>query len=499
MKALPRIAIGLLLLTSTAMGASTDSQPTFQNLNLPDLGQPADTAMTPAEEDRLGAQVIGQLRAHNQLVNDPELHEYINNLGQRLGAHTDHHEQKLSFYVMDTNDINAFALPGGYISVFSGLIMATRNESELASVMAHEIAHVTQRHIARQMSESRGDTIANLAATVVTALIGAQAGGGDAATAAIMGGLSRMGMQQISYTRAHEHEADRVAILTLAQAGFDPIAMADFFATLQRKTNLYGQQLPQILLSHPVSTTRIAEAKSRAANYPHVKVHTSPEYPYMKARARVLSSSSTQKASEYFRNQYYSDYGHAADKYGYALALAHMSRYEKAIELMKEGADKYSGILAWQMGLAYALSQSGQLDQAREVLNKARRSFPNNQAAKLAYANVLRNQGQFGKMRDYLLSQDELLANYPEAQRMLANGAGHQNRLGEAYYREARFYAMLNDYPSAINQIRTALQTAKLSSYDSSRLRALRTQMVRACHQAWSKQACKHGVSDEAN
>lgn len=467
--------------------------------NLPDLGQPADTAMTPAEENRLGAQVVAQLRNQNRIVEDPELSEYLNQVGDRLVRHTDRSADAFHFYVIDANDINAFALPGGYIGINAGLITATKSESELASVMAHEIAHVTQRHIARQMVESRGDTIATLATAIVAAIAGAQAGGGDAATAAIMGGMSRLGMQQISYTRANEHEADRVGIRDLARSGYDPQAMVRFFNTLQRQTDLYGQQLPQILLSHPVTSTRMAEAEARAADYPNVKVHTNPEYAYMRARTRVLQARSADDVRGYFQGEINSSHPAPSDRYGYALALNRLSQSKQAITVMRAGLKKHPDILAWHTGLAEALDQAGDDDEAHEALAAALKRFPNRGALKLAYARNLESQGKPAAMRNYLLSQTDVLNTYPDAQKLLARGAGKQNNLGEAYYRQARYFAMLGDYPQAINQLRTALQTAKLSAYDKSRLRALRDQMVSACHRAWSADQCRRGVAHGAD
>ncbi|HET7315076.1 M48 family metalloprotease [Salinisphaera sp.] len=490
---------GLLLLAGANAAPGLAMAADHGEYNLPDLGQPADTVMTPAEEHRLGAQVVARLRSQDRIVQDPELSEYLTSVGVRLARHTDRAADTFHFYVIDTGDINAFALPGGYIGVNAGLIMATKSESELASVMAHEIAHVTQRHIARQMAESRGDTIATLATAIVAAVVGAQAGGGDAATAAIMGGLSHLGMQRISYTRAHEHEADRVGIRDLARSGYDPHAMARFFGTLQRQSDLYGRHLPQILLTHPVSSTRMAEAEARAADYPNVKVHTNPEYPYMRARTRVLEARNVDNVRNYFHAALTGDTPTPADKYGYALALHRMSRDQQAIALMRAGRKAHPDILAWRMGLAEALGQAGDTGAAHDVLAAALKQFPHSGALRLAYAQNLENQGKPGAMRNYLLSQTKVLDTYPAAQALLARGAGEQNNLGEAYYRQARYFAMLDAYPEAINQLRTALQTVDLSSYNESRLSALLDQMVTACHRAWSPTQCRRGVAQGNN
>lgn len=468
--------------------------------SLPNLGQPANALMPPAEQQRLGAQVVARLRAQNAIIEDPQLDSYLNYVGDRLARHTDRAVDKFHFYVINSHEINAFALPGGYIGVNAGLITATRSESELASVMAHEIAHVTQNHIARQMEESRGDAVATLAAAIVAAVAGVAAGGGgDAAIAAITGGMSHLGMQQITYTRAHEYEADRVGIRDLARSHYDPNAMARFFGTMEKNRDLYGPEPPQILLTHPVTSTRIAEARARAADYPHVKVNESAAYPYMRARARILIAGADTDMRDYFYGKLHGDGGHptAAERYGYALALSRLSQNKKAIALMRAGVKRHPKILAWRLGLASARTQAGQLQAAHEVLATAlQQLLPHSAPLKLAYAQNLENLGKPGAMRNYLLSQNDVLNHYPQAQELLAQGAGRQGNLGEAYYRQARYDAMRNAYPAAINQLQTALQTAHLDAYNKSRLRALLKQMVSACRNAWSKSECHHAVAN---
>lgn len=463
--------------------------------NLPDMGQPADTAMTPAQERKVGAQVVYQLRAQNALIDDVELEAYVNRIGRRLARHTDRSPDLFHFYVVNSGAINAFALPGGYIGVNSGLLTATDNESELASVMAHEIGHVTQRHIARQMADTRGDAIATMATAIVAAVIGASAGAGDAVPAAIMGGMSHIGMEQISNTRAHEYEADRVGIRTLARSDFDPTAMAAFFEKLQRQASLYGQQPPQLLLTHPVSTTRMAEAQSRAQDYPSVPIHVSAEYPYMKERARVLQARDYGNLRNYYERRV-SGQPMPAERYGYALVLVQLGRAGQAVTILEAGASAHPDILAWTMALANAQMHAGQGAQAHAELKAALKRFPKDDGLKLAYAQSLRDRGKPAAMRDFLISQNRVLDTYPLAQQLLARSAGDEGHLGEAYYRQARYFAMLNDYPRAINQLRTALQTAQLSDYDESRLSALRDQMVHACRRAWSQSQCRRGVEE---
>lgn len=469
-----------------------------EGYNLPDLGQPADTAMSPAEEKKLGAQVVTQLRSQDRIIEDPELNEYLAEVGHRLLQATNRPSHDVQFYVIDTGDINAFALPGGYIGVNAGLIMATKTESELASVLAHELAHVTQRHIARQMADSKGDAIATMATALVAAIAGASAGAGQAASAAIMGGMSHLGMQQISYTRTHEYEADRVGIHTLADAGYDAHAMSRFFGTLQRQSDLYGRQPPQILLSHPVSSTRMAEAEARAAGYPDRAAHTNPEYAYMKARVRMLTANSPNQMRDYFARER-AEHDSPDLDYGYALGLIRTSNERAAVDLLAAGQKTHPDIVAWPLARAEAWSQAGVYDKANEILEAASKRFPKDEAVALALARNRFDRGDYRSLRNQLIADRRLLDTYPSAQRLLAEAAAKTDDYGEAYYRQARYFAMIGDYPQAINQLRTALQTADLDQYNQERLSALRNQMVSACHAAWSPEKCERAVAQNAD
>lgn len=470
-------------------GAARDYQ-------LPTIGQPADAYMSPAKEDKLGRQVVSELLGHGMVIEDPLLSEYVNRIGRRLARHTSRSASDFQFYVIDSAQVNAFALPGGYVGINAGLLTETDNESELASVMGHEIAHVTQRHIARQIEATSGMGWATAAAVLLAAV----AGGGDpdAISAAVAAGVSNLGQQQTNYTRSHEYEADRLGIRTLAAAGYDPDAMSSFFAKMQRRARLYGTQLPQILLSHPVSNTRMAEAESRAADYGAIDVRESPDYALMKERARVLAGRQLGDLARYYEDRRDVARPDAGLDYGYALVLNRLGRNREAADLLQPLARAHPDVRAYRLALAHTHSRAGQLDMARRQLDEIRADFPDSAAAKLDYARTLIEANEVDAARDYLLGEPELLASASEAQQMLARAAGQEGRLGEAYYRQARFQTMRGAYAQAINQLRAALQTAELDAFDESRLRAQLDQVVRACHDAWSERECRERVNEDA-
>jgi predicted Zn-dependent protease len=206
--------------------------------------------------------IVRGLRDQDQILEDPEVSEYIRSVGGKLSSQANEGQQRFNFFVVKDNSINAFALPGGFIGVNSGLVLDTKNESELAGVIAHEVAHVTQRHIARSLAAQSRSSLVSTAAMLAAILVGAAAGGGgDAAMAGVAAAQSLAIQQKISFTRANETEADRVGLGILARSGFDPKGMPDFFETMSRLAGGSEVNIPEMLRTHPVTSTRIAETK----------------------------------------------------------------------------------------------------------------------------------------------------------------------------------------------------------------------------------------------
>jgi predicted Zn-dependent protease len=253
--------------------------------SLPDLGDAAQAMVTPQDERRLGEQSMGQVRSAGGYLDDPEVNAYLNALGQRLLAGLTTSQPDFSFFAVPSSEINAFALPGGFIGVNTGLILAARSESELASVLAHEITHVTQHHMARQTVASAHTQTMAMAA-LLTALVADHSGNGQIASAAMSATMAAQAQSQINYTRAHEHEADRLGFALLAQAGFDTHGMAGFFERLQQVVRGQEGTTPSYLRSHPLTHERVADAQNRAADTAYRQVADSPDFHFVRALLR---------------------------------------------------------------------------------------------------------------------------------------------------------------------------------------------------------------------
>lgn len=272
--------------------------------NLPSMGEPADTALSPVEERLLGAQFMRQIRASLPLVRDVQITEYIQNLGNRLVLGTGKADvDNFTFFVIDDPQINAFAIPGGYVGINSGLIAAMQHEEQLASVVAHEIAHVTQRHHARAFATGNKASL-SAAAAVLAAIIIGQASP-QAGQAALAAGLAASQQSAINFTRGNEVEADRIGIEILANADYDARAMAESFNILRRKNSLNtSNRALEYLRTHPLDNNRIAEAADRASTKPVKPRVNSVEFKLFKARLAVLTSTDPAKTLRLFKSQY---------------------------------------------------------------------------------------------------------------------------------------------------------------------------------------------------
>jgi len=323
-------------------------------INLPDIGSPADATLSKNDEAQLGRAIMRQIRKSGRVVEDPLVNEYVNEIGHRIAAQANNDGiHDFSFFVIEDPAINAFALPGGFIAVHTGLLEATRSEDELAGVLAHEISHVTQRYIARAIHSGRRQSIMSMA-IMLGAILAAVAGAdGDAVQGAIAIAQGTAAQQQINFTRSNEYEADRVGISALANAGFDPQGMASFFEVISRSNTPLEFRTPEFLRTHPVSSARIAEARSRARNYP--PVHTSDTVNYGVARARILvtSKSTPEEAVRYFEREPY-EYQSDVERYGRAVAYLRHGRNVEANKIFEELANKDPEVIAYHIGLADA-------------------------------------------------------------------------------------------------------------------------------------------------
>ena len=266
---------------------STYNNEAPHKLDLPEMGDSSGTIFTPMQEQELGEAFFRSLHSETQVNKDPEVSEYIQTLGQKLAANSDNPAQPFHFFVVDNPEINAFAGPGGYIGVNAGLILVSEEESELASVLGHEIAHVTQRHLYQALQASGRIQMISFAAMLAAMLIGSRMGGSggyqsqpyctsrnegcqrstNAGQGLAMAAMGAGTQAMINFTRDNEAEADNIGMQILSRSEFDPRSMPTFFERMQQSTRFAGHGTPEFLLTHPVTVSRIADTRSRAEKF----------------------------------------------------------------------------------------------------------------------------------------------------------------------------------------------------------------------------------------
>jgi predicted Zn-dependent protease len=447
------------------------------NDDLPDFGTPADTALSKNKEEQLGRSVMLQLRNAGVVVEDPQLTEYIGTLGSRLASHANNGDYRFNFFVVNDDRINAFALPGGFIGVNSGLILASDSESELAGVLAHEVSHVTQRHIARSIYDSQRTSIVSMAAMLAAILLGAATDlPGDAMQGVVSASQALAIQRQINFTRSNEYEADRVGMEVLSAAGFDPNAMSSFFEKLSKRYGASTQYVPELLQTHPVSTERVAEARSRARQLPATANTDSGGYGLARARLQALNAPTPEAAMAIFQARADSDA--PADRYGMALSSMRLSLNDNAERLFRELSDEFPTVIAFKIGEAEALMGSGLTEDAMRVYSESVGLFPRNLPLTISYAEALISAGKPAEAHELLLDLLNNVQPTPEQLRLIARAANAEGDVGNSYFYMSYYYASIGNLPLAIGQLRMALESPDVHTVDRARFEARLEQLI---------------------
>lgn len=451
------IAIALSLLPVMPKAIEIDK------LQLPDMGDSSGALISPAEEKEFGAAFFRNLHSQTEISQDLEIQQYIQSIGRQLATNSDNPSTPFYFFVVMDPDINAFAGPGGYIGVNSGLILLTEAESELASVMAHEIGHVTQRHLYRQIEAASKMSIPIVAATLAAILIGTQSPQmGQAALMAVQAGSVQF---QINFTRDNEKEADRVGMQTLANSSFDPRSMPTFFERLQQSTRYYGKGVPEFLRTHPVSESRIADTRGRAETFPYRQYPDSMGYLLTKAKLYVLATANKDAAIKHFSTleQQGTDEQRAIARYGMGLIYLQNLQYPAASEIFQKLLEKYPNQPQYIAALARTAMESRDYNKANQLFARAAQSFPSNDAIKIEYTRCLLKSGKPEQAKQVLLG----LPNDQKEQafyfQLLAQIYADLNQAGESHRYMAEYYYASGQTEDAIMQIRLATQEKNLS------------------------------------
>lgn len=466
----------VIFAASLALAVCTSLSAQQVNVDLPQMGEPADASISPAQEREIGARIVGQLYGYDLILEDPEVSEYLTMLGWKLAANSGAGGEppKFTFFMVNDPRINAFALPGGYVAINAGLLTASRNESELAGVLGHEQAHVTQRHIARSQEDTEVATIATWAA-VLAAIIAGSANP-EIIIAALSMGQAANYQRQVNYTRAHELEADRIGIRTMANAGFDPEGMASFFSRLEQQSRLYGNGPPDILRTHPVNTTRVSEARARATGIGPRNHRDSLDYILMQARVRALTLE-PRDAVTHFSGEIAAGRNSLANQYGLALALREQGRFAEAEQALAPALAASPKQVNLNLLRARLLLAEGSIEPALASYARTVALYPRYAPAQQDYASGLIAHGKSAEARQLLLSHEQALGTRMQNFKLLAEAAHEMGNTAEEAFQTANFRYVRGDYLGALDQLDAGLRLADISSQDRARLRARRTEV----------------------
>jgi len=429
---------------------------------LPTLGDPTLGSFSSKEEARIGQAFYQMLRANLDFVNDLQLNHYLKSLGQKLASHSDAAGKSFRFFIIKSPVINAFAGPDAYIGIHSGLIMEANNESQLAGVIAHEIAHVSQRHIARAVNESGQSAAATFATVLAAILLGSR--DPEAGQAILLTGLAGAQQASLNFTRQNEYEADRVGIGILGRSGINPQGMVEFFQILLAQSRSGGIEY---LRTHPLSTNRVSEAKNRIGKNLLALPHNSDDFRFSKARLTVLTAKNPENIAD--RKITNPD---IFDLYRKAIALIKTQRATEAIALLKNKATQHSH--PWiKLALAEAYATARNQKQALAVLNELSGYYPGYLPVTLAYAKLLTNnkrpQQSITLLQHQLQLDDSSIVHKALAQAYFMNGqiSAAQESTGDQYSREGYIELALQQFENAMQQpeisssTRQRLQTKK--------------------------------------
>jgi len=444
---------------------------------LPDLGDSSQLVISAKEEQAIAKAILREVAVSPEIVQDIEVIDYLKNLGNRLVAYSPNKTQQFNFFVVNESSINAFAMLGGVIGVHTGLILAANSESEVASVLGHEIAHVTQRHLPRMIAQQKNDSIKSILGIALALLV---ARANPQLSAGTMTAASAMGVQkQLDYTRDHEKEADRVGFQILTDAGFDGRAMVSFFGTLQKGSRFSEGAAPSFLRTHPITTERISDMSNRVKDTRYRQIPDNPDFVYIKSKLRATNGTPQSAVDEFEGNIKDKRYmNEAAERYGLASAYMRKNDFIRArqeVEWLKINAKKDVLIETLACKLEVATNHPA---QALNLYLKALNLYPNHRALiyGLAELYLMTNEPE----KTIRLINDKLNV-YPDDSyffELLSRAYSKEGKELLQYQAQSEAYYRKFNLPKAIEQMEFAAKSKDGNFYQKSIVESRLKQLI---------------------
>ena len=443
----------LLTLGSSSGRAVTDG------LKIPNLGESSTSLFSADYEYNLGQWWLKAFRRQAPTLNDPLVYSYLESLVFDLVTFSDLQDRRLEFVVVDNPTINAFAVPGGIIGVHTGLFSYAQTEDEFATVMAHEIAHLSQRHFSRGVELAQSQSAINIAGLLAGILLAATAGT-DAGLAAMTATQAALQDEQLRYSRANEAEADRVGLRILYDAGMDPYAAPAMFERMLAATRYSSSnRIPEFMRTHPLSEKRIADTRNRARQYPKRIRPVSLDYQLMRARVAVSLAETPEEAVAEFKGQLEGNpRSREAAIYGLTIALTRAGRPDEAALALDDIWSEDEQRIEYVMADADIALVSGRAALAAQKLRTRLSLSPGNHPLTMAYAHALQQSGQSHLAEEVLVEQSRVKAGDPGLWYLLAEVQGLSGNIIGLHQSRAEYFILVGNLDAAQRQLTYALQ-----------------------------------------
>lgn len=421
--------------------------------NLPDLGDVTASRYSAQQEHDLGRMWLKMFRSRVKTVNDPLMQDYVEGLLYRLASHSELKDRRLETVIVDNATINAFAVPGGVVGVHNGIFLYTDNEAQLAGVLAHEIAHLSQRHFSRSMDNARQSTIPTLAGLLAGVVLAATAGA-DAGIAAITATQAAALDSQLRFSRQHEQEADRLGMETLSKANMDPNGIPSMFVNMNANRRYARSKPPEFLLTHPLTDSRISDSANRARQYPRNVYTDNLNFQLMRMRAALQHS----KNPEDLLINWQSDSGvnGEARRYGVVIALTALDRWQEADQQLAPLLKDDSGRIAYQLAKADILAGQKRYNDAIALLQNQLAIAPNNYPYTVKLAEIFQLDNRFEEADQVLSQQTRHRPDDPNLWYQLAEVRGLAGNILGVHIARAEYFILQAQFERAKMQLRYA-------------------------------------------
>jgi len=463
---LPVFALSALLVIASVGSHRASSA----DIELPELGDGASGVVSLQQEKELGTAWLASFRRQVKTVNDPLLEDYLEDLIFKLATHSQLKERDLQLVLINNPTINAFAVPGGVIGVHNGLFQYAQNEDQLGAVLAHELAHLSQRHFARSLEEQRANSLPMMAALLGSLVLMATTGG-EAGIAALSASQAAAIQNQLRFSRENEQEADRIGMATLASAEMNPEAVADMFEQMLRAYRFAGSHPPEFLMTHPVTESRVADARSRAAKFGKTHNSDNLEFYLMQARVRLSFETSPGAAVKRFRAEIDKNLGNSeANHYGLGLALMAAGQIDEARKELAALQAKSPQRIAYAVSLAELESTAMNYDKALSLLEQHLAVTPDNHPLSMAYAQTLLRAGRPKDAERVLEVHVKHNAKKPDIWYLLAETHGLAGNIPGVHQARAEYFVLNGIFDQAQRQLQYALPLVKNDYQTTSRI-----------------------------